>query len=197
MKLKLFFILTIFVYSFLHAQQFQYSEEEINSANTAKNTEYLSQVEKEVIYYINLCRINPTKFLDRYIENGTYIKENEWYIKQNPKYLASLKQKLKSLKPLPLLHPDKALFQTALCLAREQEKSGATGHERKKCKKDFWGECCSYGESTGVGIVLQLLIDQDVPSLGHRKIILGDYSLVGVAFGNHKRYRNLAVIDFK
>lgn len=194
------FICVLFVLFFapsFKAQDGDFTSEEKNMANTAKDAEYFSPVERDVIYYMNLCRMNPKKFLRVVLEEGYYVKDNEDYIKKSPKYLTSLKQKLKSMKPLTPLSPDKNLYEMALCLAKEQEKSGVTGHERKKCKKDYYGECCSYGEDTAEGIVLQLLIDQDVPSLGHRKIILGEYTQVGVAKRSHKRYRSCAVLDFR
>ena len=45
-------------------------------------------------------------------------------------------------------------------------------------------------------IVMALLIDKNVPGVGHRKIFLTDYKTVGVSIMPHKTCRNNAVIDF-
>ena len=198
MKNVIFILLSVFVsFSFNRQDDQGFTQEEMLRANTAKDVTYLSQVERDVIYMINLCRINPGKFLRNNIESSQYIKENIFFIKKSPKYLSSLKQKLKTMKALQTLVPDKDLYETALCLAKQQEKSGETGHERKKCKKDYYGECCSYGMSTAEGIVMQLLVDLNVSSLGHREILLGNYTKIGVAAKGHKQYGNCAVLDFQ
>jgi hypothetical protein len=36
---------------------------QIEKANTAKNIEYLTTIEKECVLYINLCRLYPKDFL--------------------------------------------------------------------------------------------------------------------------------------
>jgi hypothetical protein len=45
-------------------------------------------------------------------------------------------------------------------------------------------------------IVLQLLIDEDVPSLGHRRILLEKYQTIGVSIQPHSHYGFNAVLDF-
>jgi hypothetical protein len=179
------------------SQDDDFTEEEKEKANTAVKSDYLSQMGRGIIYNMNLCRINPQKFLKHKLEKSAYIKENEIFLKQSPSYLTSLKKKLKSMKSLDPINPDKALFETALCLALQQEKSGEIGHTRKKCKSDYYGECCSYGMQDAEGVVIQLLIDLNVPSLGHREILLGKYTTVGVASKGHKKYGHCTVLDFK
>jgi len=50
--------------------------------------------------------------------------------------------------------------------------------------------------NTSKDIVLQLLIDHDVPSLGHRINCLNkDYSKIGVSVQNHLKWDTCAVID--
>jgi len=193
-----FILIGLLICSFTSLKQNEdYTDNEKKNANTATNTEFMSSIEKEVIYLINLCRINPKKFLDVFVENSNYIKENTYFINKSPKYLSSLKSTLKALKPMNALNPDKELYEMALCLAKQQEKTGDIGHNRKKCPIGYYGECCSYGMKDAEGIVMQLLVDLDVPSLGHRKILLGDYSLIGVSIKGHKKYDNCAVLDLK
>ena len=59
------------------------------------------------------------------------------------------------------------------------------------------GENISYGCKTGKEIVLQLIIDDGVPSRGHRRNIFNsDYYYIGSACGNHKVYEAMCVMDF-
>ena len=54
--------------------------------------------------------------------------------------------------------------------------------ERIKCNDGNYAECCSYGMHSAKDIVMQLLIDHDVPSLGHRENCLNnEYSKIGVS----------------
>lgn len=198
-RIKFYFASLCFVLMSFNSfsQEDDFTKEEKEKANTALNADYLSQMDRDVIYNMNLCRINPKKYLKHKLEKSAYIKEHEIFLKKSPSYLTSLKKKLKSMKALGPINPDKALYQTALCLALQQEKSGEIGHSRKKCKSDYFGECCSYGMQDAEGVVVQLLIDLDVPSLGHREILLGDYTTVGVASKGHKKYGHCTVLDFK
>ena len=67
-----------------------------------------------------------------------------------------------------------------------------------KCdkKKYFYGECCDYGSNDPVEIIITLLIDKDITSLGHRKILLGKYTSVGISIQPHSSYRFNTVLDF-
>jgi uncharacterized protein YkwD len=59
------------------------------------------------------------------------------------------------------------------------------------------GENINYGNANAKKIVTTLLIDDGVPSRGHRRNILNDtFRYVGVAFGEHRVYRHMCVIDF-
>jgi uncharacterized protein YkwD len=81
---------------------------------------------------------------------------------------------------------------------------GFVGHTRsenprtkKICDAIFGGECISYGMDAGLSIVLQLLIDDGVPSLGHRHICFSkEYKEVGISLKKHKRYGINCVLDF-
>ena len=90
------------------------------------------------------------------------------------------------------------LFTAAQCWALESGAKGIIGHDRLKCAYGYWAECCDYGSNRAIDIVLSLLIDEGVPDLGHRKIILyGAYQDVGISIQPHAKYRNCTVIDFK
>jgi uncharacterized protein YkwD len=60
------------------------------------------------------------------------------------------------------------------------------------------GENLSYsGNTSGRSHVIQLLVDEGVPSLGHRyNIFKADFKTAGVGFGVHKNYGLMTCTDF-
>jgi uncharacterized protein YkwD len=158
------------------------------SANTAKKEKYLTSVEKQVYYYLNLVRMDPKLFADTFLKD---LKNSD------DEYESSLYIELQTLKPLPVLMPDRQLFESARCHAEESGKRGFVGHERFKCEEDFMGECIYYGESDALDIVTELLVDKGVKSLGHRKIMLDNFTRLGVSIQPHKTYGENCVMDFK
>lgn len=191
----LFSLLLLWIgFTSLHAQT--WSKAQIEKANTAKDIAYLSTVEKECIMYLNLCRLYPQDFLK--FELTKYVGNEQYgdYLK-NSTYRKSLISTLASMKPINVLTFDADLYKNAACFAKEQGIAGTTGHTRIKCPKAAYAaECCSYGMSTAKDIVLQLLIDDRVTSLGHRKICLDAmYSKIGVSVGPHKEWGTCAVFD--
>lgn len=170
-----------------------WTTQEFETANTAKDVEDLTSEEKEVIRYINLARLYPKKFAQIEI-----VKTNSDFEITNDQNLKSLIITLKRMKPVGALYFNESMYQLAKCFAQESGESGYVGHYRKTCKKGYDAECCSYGCETGRQIVLQLLIDKGVPSLGHRIICL-DKSMekIGVNIQTHAKYYNCCVLDFK
>jgi len=105
-----------------------------------------------------------------------------------------------TMKPLKILKPDTACFRSAQCHATSSGATGYTGHERQttECKKSryFNGECCQYGFRDPLSVVVSLLVDEGVASLGHRKICLGSYEKMSPAYAKHKGFGYVAVLDF-
>jgi uncharacterized protein YkwD len=172
-----------------------FTADEIKKANTALATKYLTTVEKEIYLTVNLARMYPKKFLKMYFD---FVEEegNKKKLTTN-NYYKTLTKELQALKAMPALQPDKQLYETAKCWAVEAGKSGKTGHDRIKCKEDYYAECCSYGCHSGLEIIMQLLIDEDVKSLGHRHICLSSsYLFVGVSKQPHSVWKTNTVMDF-
>lgn len=172
-----------------------WSSDQIDKANTAKSADYLSGEEKDVIKYLNLARMYPQQFLAVELKDyngpGTYPNA--------PVNLPSLLHEMASMSPVPPVFPDAGLYNLANCFAKEQGKNGSTGHVRVECPKltGEWGECCSYGMSTGRDILMQLIIDNGVPDCGHRKICFSSsYNTIGVGTSTHPQYNYCAVLDF-
>jgi uncharacterized protein YkwD len=174
--------------------QYQNDYQIPDSFNTAKNKSYLTSEEKEIIRYINVVRVNPQQFLQQYL-NVNHVDTTNSYVK-------SLRVELLNLKPLTLLYPNRKLYRIAKSWAIQAGTLNVSGHQgfskraRKFSKVKPFSECCSYGHNTGLEIVLQLLIDDGVKNLGHRKCLLSNHNIVGVCIKKHKGYRYNAVLDF-
>ena len=198
-SLKLVTIIVIQTFAsviLINAQAFNTAQ--LDSANTAKSITQLSSEEKNVIKLINLARMYPKQFAKNYVAKYDEKKTGYAYDASYTKDKNSLISELNAMKPLKPLVFDSAMFELAKCWSAESGKSGEIGHNRKNCKSGYSGECCSYGFSGALDIVMQLMIDYNVPGYGHRKIILTPYySKIGIKNGSHKTYTYHSVIDFK
>ncbi|MCU0375278.1 MAG: hypothetical protein MUF24_08225 [Chitinophagaceae bacterium] len=178
----------------------EWSNPKYAACHTAAGVKYMTAAEKEVIFIINLMRQYPQQFLNLVVKNWpdtsyrTYWKGNTYY--------ASLLTDLQKMKPAPLLLPDSVLWVSAGCHAQSSGLTGYTGHQRQtpecKSKERFLGECCDYGSSKPLDIVMSLLIDEGVESLGHRKLLMdNNYTGAAAAIRPHKKYGTNAVINFR
>jgi uncharacterized protein YkwD len=165
-----------------------WSDPKYLEANSTLNENYLTSEEKKLYYFLNLVRMNPKLFADTYL---SHLRNS------GDAYESSLFSELQNLKPLPVLKPNRKLYESAKCHATESGKRGYVGHTRSKCDKYYLGECCQYGLSDALEIITSLLIDQDVSSLGHRRICLGNYTELGVSIQPHKSYGVNTVLDFQ
>lgn len=169
------------------------------ACNTGKNTPYLSNREKDILYVLNLIRQYPQQFTETVL--GFWPEKQGTPKLRQTSYFISLVEELSVLSPKAILTPDSLAWVSARCHAISSGKNSYTGHERQSTlctqQKYFHAECCHYGFSDPVEIILSLLIDEGVPSLGHRKVMLDDqYKKVGVSFAPHKKYENNTVLNF-
>lgn len=188
-----------------------FSDEEWEKANTAANANYLSEEEKEVFRFMNLARLDGERFYDsfinEYVENNNKVYSTQ--ITENNRYLISLKKELFKTKGLKLIVPFEKLFKAAEYHATDMGKSGLSGHDSsdgtsfpERVKRylgtdNYVSENCCWGPDKGIDIVCQLLLDNEVPSLGHRKNILNpEQHYAGVSIRPHKEYDYTCVIDF-
>jgi uncharacterized protein YkwD len=178
--------------------QKDWQDPKYKAANTAQYADYMTDEEKQVIYYLNLARMNPQLFAKTFVEPYKGVKFGG-YLVGSP-YKASLLQEMSTLRPRKPLKPNRAMWEFALCHATNSGKKGITGHDREAsgCPRGNFGECCSYGEQKALAIILSLLIDHDVPSLGHRILCFSpEFTSVGVSIQPHKgKYIQNAVLDF-
>jgi uncharacterized protein YkwD len=185
--------------------------------NTAKNAVYLKELEKQVILELNKVRSDPPRYAKALLSQRKYY---EGRILSYPAETPILTQEgvkafdegyqflLKARSASPLI-PRVGLTRAARDHALDQGKTGQTGHggadhsdvSTRANRYGKWrgriGENIQYGHASAPRIVSSLLIDDGVPSRGHRKIILGPlFRYVGVAFGPHPKFRHLCVLVF-
>lgn len=173
-------------------------------ANTGEAADYLGPEEKQAIYYINLCRINPSLFESTILKD--YLKDKD--VKKD-KEVKELIHDLQMSGSKHILQPNVLLTNMARDHATDMGKTGRTGHNSSngtsfhdrmsRASAVFKGvnENCNYGLETGLDIVIDLLIDRDVPNAGHRKNILDpEMRYIGVAIEPHSKWRFNCVQDF-
>lgn len=176
----------------------------IAKANSAQDVEYMTEEEKLAVFYINLVRTNPPLFANTYLKD--YMKENG--IKKD-KEVKSLIDELEATKPRVMLQPSESLTQLAREHANDMGETGRTGHKSSdgtsfkdrmvELSKTFSGinENCNYGHEGGIDAAIDLLIDRNVPNVGHRRNILDpQMRFAGIAIEPHKRWRFNCVQDF-
>jgi len=220
MKLIYLFLFSIFSLSFnTTIAQNKWTEEELNMANTAKNTGYLSTEEKNIIFYMNLVRIDGEKFFNTYFQDfvqyhnlkmQAYRNYNDLKVDRTDKYYRGLEIDLKLIKDLPVFYPDELLTYGADQHGSDMKRYNLAGHNSKdgRTAKDRIGkhypnrslaENLAFGFSKGLDNVCLLLLDKGVPDLGHRKNILNNtlgLNIVGVSIQTHPTYKYSATIDF-
>jgi len=187
----------------LDAQSFPWEAWEpglIKSLNTAAGEAYLNDEEKKVILFMNMARHDGPLFTETFL--SAYIEENQL---ENSGYIRSLQRDLKKITRLKPLLPEQDLTAVAQGHARKTGEKGTTGHSDFKKRFETLmgnpynhvGENCSYGYEKAIDIVISLLIDEGVRSLGHRNNILApDFNSIGIAIRPHKAYRVNCVMDF-
>jgi len=161
--------------------------------DTARDASYLSQAEKAVIYEMNKVRANPAKYAEKYIP----AEEKECF------------DALTKAEAAPILKPEKGLYLAAKEHTDDQSVSGKTGHEGGDGSTPFTrmkkygggyttaGENIAYGDEAARDIIVNLLIDKDVPSRGHRVNIMNKrFNQTAVSIAKHPEYGFMCVIDY-
>ena len=179
---------------------------ELKMAATYRGLEYLSDIDTAVLFYCNLARINPKLFRDTYLieycQNDSLREFPRKLAKSS--YFKSLWKELSSLKKAEPLLPQKDLSEIASKHAETMGKLGKLGHDNYdkrfknvNSKYNPNGENCDYGSKDPLEIVMHLLIDEGVSSLGHRKNILSkNFNCYGGALKEHSKYTYNYVMDF-
>jgi uncharacterized protein YkwD len=190
-------LLLIAVYSVSLPALAQPAPESESANDTAKNVNYMTSGEKEVVRFLNEARTDPRGFANKYLKGNRLKAARECY------------RKMRAMRPLPLLRPFEALFLAAKDHAEDAGRNGRIGHigsdgsnakirvERYGIWLDMLAENCLFGSRDPLEIVVQLLIDEGVRGRGHRKNILHKKArYVGVSIRPHTKYKFGCVMVF-
>lgn len=176
-----------------------WGKELIAAAHTGTDADYLSEDEKMVILYTNLARLDGALFAETFLAEYIRLKDLD-----PSGFVQSLYEDLYKVKNLPVLIPERDLYRGARDHATWSGKKGYEGHKRFKSRFDPLmkkytevGENIYYGQYTPIEIVIQLLIDEGIPDLGHRINLLNPrFNSIGVSIKPHKEYEYNCVMAF-
>jgi hypothetical protein len=193
-------------------------QDALNDAPTGPNSIEVegSPLERQVVLELNKCRTNPPKYAEDVLEpfldiiHGKLIEFGGEYI-QLQEGCFVFEEAINVLKATEGLAPltwSDDLYKLANDHCKTQGLTEHIGHDRES-GEDFFDACSRFnlegcGENIDYGyddakmIVIMLLVDDGVPSRGHRgNMLRPNYNRVGVSCGPHKKYRHMCVIDFQ
>jgi uncharacterized protein YkwD len=169
--------------------------EELNELRT-NPAEYATRIEQMLPYYSGDVLKSPGQQAIRTVEGRAAAEEA----------IAALR----AAQPAPPLEVSSGLTTAARDHVRDIGPKGLMTHEgtggmtspsdrvaRYASQWNYIGENISFGPDRPRDVITGLLIDDNVPDRGHRKILLDPrYRYVGVACGHHAVYRTMCVLDF-
>ena len=148
---------------------------------------------------MNAARKDGPAFVKNIVK--PYLKETET---SKTSYVNSLIRTLNKTKGLEPFKIDPILERKAKEWAVSSGKKGIVGHGNINRRlyylikeKGSMAENCTYGNYTAIDAVMDLLIDEGIRGLGHRKNILNPaYVHIGIASANHKSFGVVVVMNF-
>jgi uncharacterized protein YkwD len=216
--MKQLFLILILLVVVINAWSQNSVEWPIKKLDTARDVNYLTSDEKDVILELNKVRYNPGKYARENLKWIGVFYENKLLKLPGKEILETEEGKsafdecikyLEQSKSAPLLYPSRGMSKACSLLVYYQSTTGETGHrgsgnsspvDRIKNFGTFEGEYAEnihYGDCEPSFVVISLLIDDGVKSRGHRKNIIDpSFNLTGVAIGKHKTYGQMCTNTF-
>lgn len=161
--------------------------------------------EAQILSYINEMRQNPRQFYKKHLQD--YIRQNK--DRFTAYYINSLEKDMNSTAPLALFTIQSVLTTTASSQAKylapyrgkklDHDRPGLSFEQRlQKAGINCGAENLYTGiNRTALQVVMDLLIDQHVQSLGHRRNLLSpSYHSIGIAVETFSGGGQVVVMDF-
>jgi len=178
------------------------------AARLADNT-----LEQQVLAEINRARTDPARYA-AYLESTIPYYNDKMF--RRPEDVSTLRTRegvpavreaikvLRGLRPMPALELSQGMTRGARDHVRDAGSRGSLQHEGSDGSMAWdrvnrygkWSgrisENMSFGPETGRDVVSALIVDDGVPSRGHRKNLFDpEVREVGLACGTHKTYRRM------
>ncbi len=190
---------------------------DLSLLDTARSTGYMSDLEKDVILEMNKARANPARYAELYI--APRIKSFDGKLYEVPGRISirtnegswAVQQCVEAMKKQPArppFQPLEALYLAARDHVADTGPKGIVSHTGsdgsdlqdrlyRYMKPLYGGENLYFGGGDAREIVAQFLIDDGVPSRGHRTLLFKEeYVYAGAAVGPHKIYESMCTVDF-
>ncbi len=198
--LSILFIFTTITFATGCGTQRSYTSSKVTQSFNA------DRYEKQILYYLNKVRQNPKKFYNQYVK--TYIQENS--NKFTSYYTKSLRKRLLNQPPLPPFQKSNILQPITLKqlhylthklkgrkLSHRQGNISFSERIKGSNLHRFAENLYRATKNSALEVVLDLLIDQSVRSLGHRKNILNkNYKLINIQSARASNGYIVTVMDF-
>jgi hypothetical protein len=170
--------------------------------------------EAEVLAEINRMRTDPAGYADVLREYRTRIRGKVVFdaednlVEISNEGVRAVDEAIAALEraaPLPRLLAGDVLAVAAADHAAYQSATGEIGHQSRgrgpgervmaRGGGRFVSEVISYGQRSARDVVRQFLVDDGVPSRGHRLLLLtGHYRFAGVGCDSHARWQAMCVV---
>ena len=183
-----------------------------------KKVRYMTHREQEILAELNLARQQPGKYAAFLKKRRKYYRKDNIYhppgrdgliTKEGVSAVNEAIAFLEKAKPIGPLSPSAGLTFAAKDHAEDIGDAGMVGHtgsdgnsitdrtDRHGKWKVTCGENVACGLDSARDVVLQLIVDDDVPDRGHRtNIYNAAFKTVGISIRRHKQYRHVCVMDF-
>lgn len=170
--------------------------------------------ESAVLSEINLLRADPGAYADhlreyrRRIRGKVVFDADDNVVEMSNEGVRAVDEAIAALDrslPVGRLQSGNVLAAAAADHAAWQASSGEIGHQARgqgpgervmaRGGGRFVSEVISYGQKTPQDVVRQLVVDDGVPSRGHRHLLLAnEYRFAGVGCDSHPRWRTMCAI---
>lgn len=216
--MKKFYSIIVLVILTINLQAIEPFTWPVKELDTARDVNYLTDAEKDVILEMNMLRYNPTQYalqfmtwMEVFYDNKMLSIPGKIPILTNEGKTAYLEciEELKNAEPAPILYPSRGMSRACKLLVLDQSSTGRTGHRGSSNTTPadrlsqfgnpigHFAENIHYGDIEPRFTIISLLIDDGVKSRGHRKILLSkDFNMTGISIGNHKTYGGMCVITY-